>query len=108
MTESNLDAVGRRTPPTCSLPSHFRGPFKYHPSAGCIFDGNGTHVLDVRGWGYLTGRGEGGLRILEGPAAIIQDQFGDWVAAALTAACAENVKEHQPRYGAGAKERKTQ
>jgi hypothetical protein len=41
-----------------------------------------TNVLDVRGWGWLTGRG-GGLAMNEDEAAKVQDQFEEWVVAAL-------------------------
>ena len=66
--------------------SPFKGPyFHMHgkiwmPSA----KGGDTFVLDVRGWGYLTGRG-GALGLDEDEAAKIQDAFGDKVAAALNA-----------------------
>lgn len=77
-TESGLRDV------TCSLPSQLKGPF-YGVGMGKIFihtKCGDTTVLDVRGWGYLTGRG-GGLAMSEDDAVKIQDQFEEWVIAAL-------------------------
>ncbi len=53
-----------------------------------------TTVLDVRGWGYLTGRG-GGLAMSEDDAVKVQDQFEEWVIAALNH-YAENATAHTP------------
>ena len=58
----------------------FRAPFKH--IYGKIFDANNAPVLDVRGWGYLTGNGCLGLP--EDEAAEIQDRFGNQVAELLT------------------------
>jgi hypothetical protein len=43
---------------------------------------NGMHVADVRGWGYLTGRGA--CAMPDGDAAAIQDANGAFIAAART------------------------
>jgi hypothetical protein len=78
----------------CSLPSQLKGPF-YGAGMGKIFihtKCGDTTVLDVRGWGYLTGRG-GGLAMAEDDAVKVQDQFEAWVIAALNY-YAENVQGH--------------
>ena len=49
-------------------------------------DSMALDVLQVRGWGHLTGFGQAGLRINPETAAEIQDNFGRWVARTLTAA----------------------
>lgn len=36
-------------------------PFKYDDQGGFIIDAADNRVLDLRGWGYLTGRGVGAL-----------------------------------------------
>ena len=64
--------------PTCSdLPRHFRRPFAYNPDLQRIYDANGTMVLDVRAWGYLTGKGA--LDLPERLASKYQYQFGRFV-----------------------------
>ena len=71
-------------PTTCPLPSQLKGPF-YGVGTGKIFihtKCGDTTVLDVRGWGYLTGRG-GGIAMSEDDAVKVQDQFEEWVIAAL-------------------------
>jgi hypothetical protein len=49
-------------------------------------DSMALDVLQVRGWGRLTGRGEAALKLDPKVAAAIQDNFGKWVAETLTAA----------------------
>ena len=72
---------------TCSdLPRHFRGPFSYEEHGQRIYDANGTLVLDVRAWGYLTGKGS--LDLPERLAIAAQDQFGRFVVEKMNA---ENV-----------------
>lgn len=51
----------------------FKAPFKYEWAK--VFDANGNHVLDIRGWGNLIGKG-GGLGLSEEEAEKIQDAYG--------------------------------
>lgn len=72
--------------PPPNLPPQFKPPF-FGSNMGKIFcktQCGDTTVLDVRGWGYLTGTG-GGLGMGEDEATKIQDQFEAWVCAALNA-----------------------
>ncbi|MFT6047302.1 MAG: hypothetical protein ACI9WC_003016 [Arenicella sp.] len=50
-----------------------------------IHDQKGNRVLDVRSWGYLTGRG-GGLALDDEVARLIQDEWAAEIAEALNAA----------------------
>lgn len=59
-------------------PKQFTGPFKYNPSTIAIHAANDRMVLDIRGWGYLTGKAS--LNLSDEDATNIQDQFGYWVA----------------------------
>lgn len=63
-------------------------------SHGSVHMDCGSRVLDVRGWGYLTGRGSGALGIPMEEAANVQDAMGKFLAllpqlAALTIRLAE-------------------
>lgn len=49
-------------------------------------DGGVNIVLDVRGWGYLTGHGHGALGMDDHPAMEEQQEFAARVVAALNAA----------------------
>lgn len=78
----------------------WKSPFKYYPVPSYIADSLGRLVLDIRGWGTLTGHGEGGLKLSEIEATKIQDDFGNLVtellntrAAAVVAAIPEAGKE---------------
>lgn len=53
--------------------------------------GGYAKLFDVRGWGYLTGKGHGGLGLSEGEARVIQDANAHLIAAApeLYEACRE-------------------
>ena len=64
---------------------YFRPPFKHE--FGMIVDQDHHRMLDVRGWGYLTGTGA--LNLPHDQAAAIQDQIGTNVAALLTQHWAE-------------------
>lgn len=79
---------------------HVKGPL--HHEDGIIWQtehvGDGAMVAQIRGWGYLTGRGALGLSGEE--AAAIQDEWGELFAAApetaaerdrLRALCGEMV-----------------
>lgn len=52
---------------------------------GKDFDGNECMVLDVRGWGYLTGHGRA-LRMPQHQAVEAQKAMGDFVADAMNKA----------------------
>lgn len=70
---------------TCSLPPFFKPPFR-HESGLILCRGTkegDSIVLDVRGWGYLTGKGCGAHGMTDYAAISVQDQFGEWVAHAL-------------------------
>lgn len=57
-----------------SWPSY---PVKYDANGQSILDRNGSKVLDIRGWGYLTGGG--GLKLEEKVASKMQDELGEKV-----------------------------
>lgn len=59
----------------------FIPPFKYDRDGYCIFDSKNDMIADVRGWGYLTGRGA--LALSEEEAIKIQDRIGAEVARAM-------------------------
>ena len=72
----------------------YKAPFKYD-GMGYIWDANGKMIADsigesvpafaqVRGWGYLTGMGQGGSAIPHDIAEEIQDEIGHMMAEALT------------------------
>jgi hypothetical protein len=44
--------------------------------------GGRTHMIDVRGWGYLTGRGSGALALDNDTASRLQDELGRLIASA--------------------------
>lgn len=54
-------------------------PFKYEPGGQYIADAKGNMVLDVRGWGQLTGKGSEALGMNEDAAAKLQDELGERV-----------------------------
>ena len=58
----------------------WKPPFRYNPDTQWIEDSNGQRLLEIRGWGYLTGRGHGGLGMDGDKAASIQDAIGQRVA----------------------------
>lgn len=72
----------------------FIAPFRYVSSGQWITDANGQLVLDVRGWGYLTGQGAAALKLPEDQAAAIQDRLGKTVAALMNRA--PNLLPAQP------------
>jgi hypothetical protein len=63
------------------LKRYWQKPFRYEPEGTMIVDANGARILDVRGWGHLTGKGSHGVN--EKFAAEIQDEIGRDVAAFL-------------------------
>lgn len=66
------------------------GPYSTDPFGDKIYGtsdkGGANIVLDVRGWGYLTGRGSGALGLDDRPAIEEQIEFAKRVVAALNAA----------------------
>lgn len=40
-------------------------------------------IMRIRGWGYLTGMGSGGLKLLSEEAIKIQDEFGEFIVKCL-------------------------
>jgi hypothetical protein len=63
-----------------------QAPFNYNPRFGTRVwgvnakIGDASPVLDVRGWGYLTGKGHGALGLSVEQAKAEQDAFGELVA----------------------------
>lgn len=53
-------------------------PFRYESEGSRIIDANGDMILDVRGWGHLTGAGGHNIDINE--ASRVQDHVGCAVA----------------------------
>lgn len=54
-------------------------PFSYDPEGTRIIDSRDHLVLDVRGWGFLTGKGSEALAMNEEGACVIQDNIGEHV-----------------------------
>lgn len=63
---------------------YFHPPFSYDEFGSAIVDRDGHKMLDVRGWGYLTGRG-GGRALHDATAEKIQDAIGRKTAELLNA-----------------------
>lgn len=61
----------------------FKKPFKYDENGQFILDAENTIVLEVRGWGRLTGKGRGGLGLSPDEAVDLYDRFGERVAKLL-------------------------
>lgn len=58
-------------------------PFRYESEGTMIVDANGARILDVRGWGHLTGQGSHGIHPKN--AEDVQDDIGRGVAELLNA-----------------------
>lgn len=58
---------------TKELMSAFKPPFRYMPEGSAIFDSNDNHVLDIRGWGFLSNR------LGAEAAASVQDHLGEYL-----------------------------
>ena len=56
----------------------FKPPFKYDADGQCIFDSAGNMIVDVRGWGFLTGKGAKAYK--QEKAMKIQDGIGRRIA----------------------------
>jgi hypothetical protein len=66
-----------------SAKRYYVPPFRYDDCGAFITDANGDRILDMRGWGHLTGQGAHGLK--HDAATKIQDQTGEDLAKLLTA-----------------------
>lgn len=86
----NQNAGGRCAPPACYAP--WQPPFRYNMDGQWIEDSNGQRMLDLRGWGFLTGKGSEALGMDEDAAAKIQDDIGKHVAELLTADAKRSVR----------------
>ena len=58
----------------------FKTPFWYDDEGYSIMDAYGNKVIDIRGWGYLTGKGSGAKGYKSEKAKAIQDNIGKRVA----------------------------
>lgn len=65
---------------TPSFSKYWKPPF--HHTEGMIWDANNDRILDVRGWGHLTGQGAHGLAY--DAAVLIQEEMGQFVAKVMT------------------------
>lgn len=61
----------------------YEGPFTYDEAGTQIYDANGRLLIDLRGWGYLTGKGSQGLGLEIAEAVKIQDRIGERIALLL-------------------------
>ena len=75
-------------------------PFRYDDEGQMIVDANGDRVLDVRGWGHLTGQGS--HRLCHDIAESIQGEIGYGVAQLLNQAWPNNQISHAPLTHEGA------
>lgn len=72
-------------------------PFRYDDEGQWIEDSKGKRLLDMRGWGFLTGAGEAALGLSSEVAAQIQDGIGERVTDLLNEdSQAHNVKVESP------------
>lgn len=69
--------------PSDRLKEVFRAPFTYDEHGTCIWDAATNKVLDIRGWGYLTGKGAAALGLSDVEATRLQDEIGKTVARLL-------------------------
>lgn len=61
--------------------NYWTPPFRYDPEGSCVWDAKNNMILDVRGYGYLTGKGSLGLSDVV--AYEVQDQVGTHIAGLL-------------------------
>ena len=82
--ESNNDGTAKPFAEAhCWAP--WQPPFRYNRDGQWIEDSKGRRMLDIRGWGYLTGNGPDALGMDEDEAARIQDSIGKLTADRLNA-----------------------
>lgn len=60
----------------------YSGKWQYLGLAGKLSDENYEPIADIRGWGYLTGKGTGGLGLSETEAIQVQRNMLAYIAAA--------------------------
>ena len=96
MSESiaSPNAGGRCAPLACYAP--WKPPFRYNMDGQWIEDSKGQRMLDMRGWGYLTGKGSESLGMDEDAAAKIQDNIGKRTAELLNADVQAHNDKIQP------------
>ena len=82
--------------PAAACYAPWKPPFRYERFGTQIVDSRDNRIVDVRGWGYLTGFGFAEHGMSEDQAEKIQDRIGEQVAAALNASCGHNKEAHQP------------
>lgn len=63
----------------------WQAPFRYNDAGQWIEDAKGERLLDVRGWGHLTGKGSTALGLDDQTAARLQDNLGRRVAELMNA-----------------------
>ena len=64
--------------------SYWKPPFRYVAEGTMIVDADEARIIDVRGWGHLTG--QGAWRLPDEKAEEIQDQIGRHLALMLNVA----------------------
>lgn len=67
------------------LTKHFSLPLQGDDGCMKIWDANMRMVADVRGWGYLTGKGDGALGLSEADGAKAQRELMHAIVAAVNA-----------------------
>lgn len=68
-----------KPPPNPNAPFYpWTPPFTYCEEGQEIRDSRGQKIVDIRGWGYLTGKGEA-LGLSEDEAAQLQDKVGAYI-----------------------------
>jgi hypothetical protein len=83
-TQPEPQAPALRSGDLFGLPSkYWKAPFHYCRDASAVFDVHNHMILDVRGYGYLTGIGSLGLT--DALACKIQDEVGEGLAKILNA-----------------------
>lgn len=71
-------------------------PFRYDSDGSMVVDANSNLIVDVRGWGYLTGSGSLGMDETE--AALLQDRLGEHVTKLLNLTSVGRGNENQPAH----------
>jgi hypothetical protein len=63
----------------------WKPPFRYDNDLCGILDSEGNRILDIRGHGFLTGQGIGGLGLDSEEAMKIQDRIGEYIVGLMNA-----------------------
>lgn len=69
--------------PAPNIWSPWQPPFSYSSAGTQIYDTRGNRMVDMRGWGFLTGKGSGALGMPQDKAEVLQDKLGEQVALAI-------------------------